>query len=71
MREKGLGWAKAHLPWSSNGVPYRYRSDVLFKNCLDNVLPLADTLQVPIEPPIEWPEPPQLPTLGTIGDIMC
>jgi hypothetical protein len=66
IRWKGLGWKGAQHAWSKGGVTHR--SEVLFDFFLKTVLPLADTEDVPPEPPIEWPEPPTLPVLGTLGD---
>ena len=66
IRWKGLGWKEAHHAWSRDGVTFR--SEVLFDFLIDTVIPLADELEVPSESPVDWPEPPSLNILGTLGD---
>ena len=67
MRYLGLGWKEAYHPWSANNSPFS--ADELFDHFVDVVLPLADKLDVPTEPPLELPKLPELPTLGTVSKL--
>jgi hypothetical protein len=49
----GLGWEKAHHPWSSKGC--NYEPDELFAHLVGTVIPLQWTEPIPTQPPIELP----------------
>jgi hypothetical protein len=63
----GLGWEDAHHPWSKSGVTFS--SKQLFKHLIGTVIPLADNLQIPLEPPLHFPSPPELQLLGTQSEL--
>lgn len=68
IRYLGLGWEDAHHPWSKGGVDYTPKQ--LLKHLTDVVIPLADTLKVPDEPPLNAPCAPTMKTrLGTTIDL--
>jgi hypothetical protein len=67
IRLNGLGWEKAHHPWSRG--PVIYSVDDLFKHLIETVIPLAATEIVPTEPPLKLPEPPPMQKLGTTAEI--
>ena len=64
IRYLGLGWAEMHHPWSkkSHGT---YSPTELLDHFIKVVLPLADTKEVPAEPPLELPGLPNICRLGT------
>ena len=65
MRYLGLGWVEAHHPWSKKGHG-SYSATELFDHFVTVVLPLADTHEVPDEPPLKLPGlPTNLKRLGT------
>ncbi len=60
----GLGWVEAHHPWSYKG--HTYTATELFEHFVKVVLPLAEKLEVPPEPPLKLPGlPTSLMHLGT------
>jgi hypothetical protein len=63
IRYLGLGWVEAYHPWSQNGTDFSPAH--LFKFLVDVVIPLKDDKDVPDEPPVDLPSPPDMPTLGT------
>jgi len=63
IRYLGLGWVEAYHPWSQNGDDYSPLH--LFNFLVDVVIPLKDEKEVPAEPPVDLPSPPDMPTLGT------
>ncbi len=67
MRSHGLGWNEAYHAWSKDGRPYTSNQKFqFFKQC---VIPLAETWDVPGEPPLSLPSPPEMPSLGTKSEI--
>ena len=62
IRYLGLGWDEAYHAWSCNGVDYTPLH--LFRFLVDVVIPLKGEKEVPEEPPVELPAPPDMPTLG-------
>ena len=67
MRSLGLGWNEAYHAWSKDGIPYKTNQLFLFfKQC---VIPLAETRDVPREPPLSLPSPPEMLSLGTKSEI--
>ena len=65
IRYLGLGWIEAYHAWSCNGVDYTPLH--LFKFLVDVVMPLKYEKEVPDEPSVELPAPPDMPTLGKIS----
>ena len=63
IRYLGIGWLEAYHPWSQNGTDFS--PEHLFKFLVDVVIPLKDEKDVPDEPPLDLPSPPDMPTLGT------
>lgn len=63
IRYWGLGWKEAHHPWSQKN--HTFSADELFTHLLSVVIPLRLTKDVPTKPPIDLPEPPKLPVIGT------
>ena len=62
IRYLGLGWDEAYHAWSCNGIDYK---PLHFFRFLVNVdIPLKGEKEVPEEPPVELPAPPDMPTLG-------
>jgi hypothetical protein len=62
IRYLGLGWTEAYHAWSLNGIDYSPLH--LFKFLVEVVIPLEGEKEVPAEPPIDLPAPPDMPTLG-------
>ncbi len=67
MRSLGLGWNEAYNAWSKDGIPYT--SNQLFRFFKQYVIPLAETWDVPGEPPLPLSSPPEMPSLGTKSEI--
>ena len=67
IRYLGLGWVKAHHAWSSGGTTYLAK--YLLGWLIETVIPMADNVDIPSEPPLSLPSPPELPSLGTISDL--
>jgi hypothetical protein len=67
IRYLGLGWDKAHHPWSRGEVIYG--PDELFKHLVETVIPLADVEKIPDEPPLNMPSPPEMHALGTTANV--
>mmetsp|Transcript_11105 Transcript_11105/g.22083 ORF Transcript_11105/g.22083 Transcript_11105/m.22083 type:complete len:381 (-) Transcript_11105:27-1169(-) len=62
IRYLGLGWVKAHHPWSKNGREYTHAE--LFDHLINTVIPLSQTETVPESPPFKLPELPAPAQLG-------
>ena len=69
MRFIGLGWVDAHHPWSAKGEVFN--AIHLFHHFIEKVLPLANKLEVPSEPPANFPSPPEMVSLGTMSELSC
>jgi hypothetical protein len=69
MRFLGLGWVDAHHPWSAKGEVFN--AIHLFHHFIEKVLPLANKLEVPSEPPANFPSPPEMVSLGTMSELSC
>ncbi len=54
IRHLGLGWEKAHHPWSSKG--HIYDADELFAHLVGTVIPMQLTEHIPIKPPVQIPK---------------
>ncbi len=67
MRSLGLGWNEAYHAWSKDGIPYT--SNQLFRFFKQYVIPLVETWDVPGEPPLSLPSPPEMQSLGTKSEI--
>ena len=68
IRYLGLGRDEAYHAWSCNGIDYTPLH--LFRFLVDVVIPLKGEKEVPEEPPVELPKPPDMPTLGkTSSDV--
>ncbi len=63
MRLLGLGWTKAYHAWLKDGLPYT--SIQLFWFFKQIVILLAEALDVPGEPPLTLPSPPEMQSLCT------
>lgn len=63
IRYLGLGWDKAHHPWSKN--KYQYLPSELLKHLCEVVIPLQDVEEVPSQAPIKLPTRTDTYTLGT------
>ena len=68
IRYLGLGWTKAHHPWSSKDHG-TYNAKYLLKWLTNTVIPLADVNDKPDEPPLRMPTPPQRRALGTTSAL--
>ena len=69
IRYLGLGWTKAHHPWSSKDHG-TYNAKYLLKWLTNTVIPLADVNDKPDEPPLKMPTPPQRRSLvGTTSAL--
>ena len=63
-RYLGLRWVEAHHPWTNKG--HTYTATELLEHFVKVVLPLAETMKVPAEPPLKLPGlPTSLLHLGT------
>eukprot|EP00986_Skeletonema_menzelii_P020214 scaffold30540_cov257-Skeletonema_menzelii.AAC.1 len=62
IRYLGLGWVKAHHPWSKNGRQYTHAE--LFDHLINTVIPLSETETVPDSPPFKLPDLPPAATLS-------
>lgn len=71
IRYLGLGWEDAHHPWSEGGPAGRnsFTSKRLFEHLVEVVIPMADVLEVPTEPPVTIPTLPNMQTLGTMSEL--
>ena len=67
-RYLGLGWTKAHHPWSSKDHG-TYKSTHLLKLLTDIVIPLTDVNDKPDEPPLKMSTPSQRRALGTTSTL--
>jgi len=67
IRYLGLGWERAHHPWSKSGVTFS--SKQLLKHLIETVIPMANELPIPVEPPIKFPSPPESQLLGTESEL--
>jgi hypothetical protein len=67
IRYLGLSWEEAHHPWSSQGVVFN--SQHVLNHLIEKVLPLAQQHEVPSEPPINFPKPPDMMKLGTESEL--
>ena len=63
----GLRCEDAHHPWSKSGVTFS--SKQLLKHLIETVIPMANELTIPVEPPIKFPSPPELQLLGTESEL--
>ena len=63
----GLGWEDAHHSWSSQGVVFN--SQQLLNHLIEKVIPMTGQREVPSEPPISFPEPQEMMTLGTESEL--
>ena len=67
IRYLGLGWERTHHPWSKSGVTFS--SKQLLKHLIETVIPMANELPIPVEPPIKFPSPPESQLLGTESEL--
>ena len=67
MHNFGHGWEEAHHPWSKGGTTFS--SKQLLKHLSEKVIPMADELDIPIEPPSKFPAPSDLLLLGTESEL--
>lgn len=63
IRYLGLGPNEAHHPWLQEGTAFS--SSRLLDHLKNKVIPLANDLEIPKEPPLTLPAPPPLSKLGT------
>ena len=63
IRYLGLGWEKAHHPWSKNG--HTYSAVELLDHLVTTVIPLEKPEIVPLEAPIDLLRVPNMLQLGT------
>ena len=63
----GLGCELDHHTWSEGRRTFS--SDFFYKNLVEVVIPIADNLAVPPEPPVNIPPLPEMKTLGTVSDL--
>ncbi len=63
IRFLGLGWEKAHHPWSKNR--HQCTASELLKHLCEVVIPLQNVKEVPNQAPIKLPTRPDSFTLGT------
>ena len=69
IRYLGLGWSEAHPPWSSKKKG-THSSKTLMKWLIDKVIPMADIMLVPDEPPVNIPSPLNMQALGTTSQLV-
>ena len=67
IRYIGCGWAADHHAWSLNERGFTAKE--LFQHLLGVVLPLADTMDVHEEAPMNLPSLPSMPQLGTTSGL--
>ncbi len=67
MRSLGLGWNDAYHAWSKAGKPHTFTQ--LFWFFKQQVIPLADTLDVPRDPPLTLLSPPETQSHGTKSEL--
>ena len=67
IRYLGLGWVDAHHPWSAGTIAYT--SKQLLRHLTLKVIPMADDLPVPTEPPLNLPSLPVMSKLGTVSSL--
>jgi hypothetical protein len=67
MRSLGIGWNESYHAWSKDGQPYT--STHLFRFFKQEVIPLAGKLDVPGEPPLNLPLPPEIQSLGAKSEL--
>ena len=65
IRYLGLGWGDAHHPWSKCDTTFTSR--VLMDHLVDVVIPMADDLEMPVEPPVTLPTMPVMQAIGTVS----
>jgi hypothetical protein len=63
MRYIGLGWEEAYHPWSYKGRAFT--ADELFEHLINFVIPLADSNQPPLDPPVKLPKVGDQVNFGT------
>ena len=64
----GLGWKDAHHLCSAHGEVFN--SHHLLKRLTEKVLPKAETFEILLEPPINFPTPPKMMNLGTESELL-
>ena len=67
MRYLGLGCEFARHAWYEGGMAFS--SESFYKHLVKLVIPIADYLDVPLEPPVNIPTLPEMKTLGTVSDL--
>eukprot|EP00957_Ditylum_brightwellii_P039469 2985750-Ditylum_brightwellii.AAC.1 len=67
IRYLGFGWEEARHPWSKNNTPFT--SVQLLNHFIDVFLPLENKYDIPSEPLVKLPQPPDLSLLGTTSDL--
>ena len=67
MRYRGLGWERAHHPWSKGGDTFSPQT--LFEHLINTVIPLEEEEEIPDEAPVELPSPPDMIEIGTTAEI--
>ena len=68
IRYLGMGWVKAHHPWSSTEND-EYSSKQLLKWLIDTAIPSDDTEDEPNDAPVSMPGPPDMKPLGTTSTL--
>eukprot|EP00957_Ditylum_brightwellii_P164732 12542178-Ditylum_brightwellii.AAC.1 len=63
----GFGWEEVHHPWSKNNTPFT--SVQCLNHFIDVALPLDNKYDIPSEPLVKLPQPPDLPLLGTTSHL--
>ena len=67
IRYLGLGWELDHHAWYEGGSTFS--SEELYKHLAELVIPIADDLAVPPEPPVNIPTLTEIKALGTVSDL--
>ena len=67
IRYLGLGWELDHHAWYEGGRTFY--SENFYKHLVELVIPIADDLAVPPDPPVNIPTLPEMKTLGTVSDL--
>lgn len=65
IRYIGLGWEEAHHPWSFRGRAFT--PDELFEHLIEVVIPLQDSKEIPLDPPVDLPKIGDDVVLGTLS----
>ena len=67
MQYLDFGWKDVHHPWSAHGGVFN--SHHLLKHLTEKILPMAEKFEISLEPPINFPTPPEMMNLRTESEL--